>query len=151
MAKQMKIYEFTMQDSFNLTIDTLIKYAEDAAERQLEFIYDEDTAFIRIDKVEHEGLPVQNGEYVSYQFVVYGEIITKLEERLDDLEKDCKELLERYDQPLANMVIGEDIPELIKLARRVSNAFKKPLPEGTGDQYQGYVDAVNALRREIYE
>lgn len=149
----MKIYEFTMRDSFSLPMDTLIKYAEDAAERQLEFMYDEDTAFIRIDSVEHEGLPVQNGEYVSYQFVVHGEIVTKLEERLNDLEKDCKTVIANpgHSTDLINMVLGEDVPELINFARKVSNAFKKPLPEGTGDQYIGYVDAINQLRREIYD
>lgn len=149
----MKIYEFTMTDSHNYSLDWIIAEAQIAAERQLEFLYDEDTAFIRIDSVEHEGLPVQKGNSIVYQFVVNGEIVTKLEERLNNLEKDCKTILEHpsHHTDLLNMVLGEDVPELIKLARKASHAFKKPLPEGTGQVHQGYCDAICQLRKEIYD
>lgn len=146
-----KLHEFTMHDEFNTPIETLNQYARDAVDRNDFMFWGDDVYDVVIDRIEQEGLPVQKDEKtICYLYVVYGRIVTKTDHMIDNIEKDSKTLLEYYDKPLANILLGEDIPELIKLARRVSDVFARELPEGTGDQYQGYCDAICALRKEIY-
>jgi hypothetical protein len=149
----MKLHEFTMQDQYNTPIETLNKYARDAVDRNDFMFWDEDVAEIRINSVEMEGLPVEMKEgVISYHYVVYGEIITKFQERLTNLEKDCKTILEHpnSNSDLQNMVLSEDVPELIKFARKVDKAFQAPLIDATGMYSDGYRDAIMQLRKEIY-
>ena len=150
----MKLHEFTMHDTFNSSMETLNQYARDAAEREIPFLFADPLIHdVIIHTVEHEGLPVQNSEETCYRYVVYGEIVTKFEDRLNNLQKDCETILKHpsHHSDLLNIVLTEDVMELIKFARKVSNVFKRPLKEGSGDQYIGYVDTVNTLREEIFE
>lgn len=76
-------------------------------------------------------------------------------ELLDNLEADLYILTKDKFHPkhddLANMVFNEDIPELIKFARKVNETFSTKLPDGTGDQYRGFKIAFETLKRAIYE
>lgn len=150
----MILHKFTMTDRFNNSIPTLISYVEPKMPETIAMMWGEDDiADIRIDSIEVEGLPVQVGDAIQYSMVVKGEITTKHEEMLNNLEKDCKTVLQHPNNnlDLLNMVLSEDVPELIKIARRVAKAFKDPLPDGTGQVHQGYCDAICSLRKEIYE
>lgn len=148
----MKIHEFVMQDEFNTPIETLNQYALEAAERHSPYLMDSNVHEIKIEKVEQEGLPVHEEKGILYKYVVYGEIVTKFDQRLNNLEKDAKTILVKPEHhlDLLNMVLSEDVPELIKFARRVSEVFKRPIPEGCGEQYQGYIDTIANLEREIF-
>lgn len=50
-----------------------------------------------------------------------------------------------------NMVFYEDIPELIKFMEKVNKAFDGKSPEASGQYAKGYRDAIEDLKREIYE
>ena len=73
-------------------------------------------------------------------------------ELLDNLEQDCKIIInDPFDNiDLIDMVLGEDVPELINFARRVSNAFETASAPATGPYFDGYHDALIQLRKEIY-
>lgn len=148
----MKIHEFTLQDQFNTPIETLNGYAHSAALNYNPYFEDPYVHEVKIERVEQEGLPVHEEKGIMYKYVVYGQIITKFDQRLNNLEKDCDTVLTHptRNSDLLNMVLTEDVPELLKFARKVSEVFKRPVPEGCGEHFKGYVDAIHELEREIF-
>ncbi len=75
-------------------------------------------------------------------------------EMLDNLEKDCKTIMDRpayyATGDLLNMVLSEDVPELINFARRVSNALKNTMIPDDSDYCIGYYDAIDQIKKDIY-
>jgi hypothetical protein len=80
--------------------------------------------------------------------------ITEYEKILINLENDLDVLIAGKFHPrlddLQNIVFDEDIPELIKFARKVNKAFAEQIPEGTDDTYRGFKACFEILKREIY-
>ena len=76
----MKIFEFTIQDSFNLSIPELQSRAEQAAKDEAEFMFQcsQGTEEWLIEKVEMEGLPVAKDDHISYKFVVHGKVLENI-------------------------------------------------------------------------
>ena len=72
----MKLYEFTLSDTFNKSMPELLKTAEEAAKEEAEFDFQcsKGEEYWVIEKVEMEGLPVAQNDAIIYKFVVYGEI-----------------------------------------------------------------------------
>jgi hypothetical protein len=75
-------------------------------------------------------------------------------EMLDNLEADCKTILDRpavyATGDLLNIVLSEDVPELIKFARTVDKALESILNPTAGEFSKGYAQAMMDLRKEIY-
>lgn len=78
----MILYEFTMKDSFNLSMPELLSRAESAAHEEAEFMFQcsKGTEEWIIESVELEGLPVAKEDSIVYKFVVKGKIRNKLYE-----------------------------------------------------------------------
>lgn len=70
------LYEFTMTDSFNLSMLEIQSRAEEAAKQEEEFVFNcsQGTEEWNIDRVELEGLPVSKDDSIVYKFVVYGTV-----------------------------------------------------------------------------
>lgn len=54
------------------------------------------------------------------------------------------------DQELINIVFNEDIPELIKFAKKVHEIFSLEAKSVTGDYNYGYEDCYLELKNRIY-
>ena len=76
----MKLYEFTMQDSLNLSIPELQSRAENAAKEEAEFTFQcsQGTEEWLIEKVEMEGLPVSKDNGIIYKFIVIGKVLENI-------------------------------------------------------------------------
>lgn len=77
------------------------------------------------------------------------------EEQLKELENDLKLCFKtQYHSEchnLLNILVLEEIPQLIEFTKKVNKAFKN-IPENVQGTYQmGYIDAINQLKREIFD
>lgn len=72
---------------------------------------------------------------------------------LDNLEKDLKTLVQDNfhprNQDLINMVFLEDLPELIKFARKVHKAIDIKHLDSTGGYDAGFLHGMLQIKREI--
>lgn len=74
---------------------------------------------------------------------------------LDNLETDinlCKK--ENYHincHNLLEMLMSEDIPELIKFARKVNEVLDKEIGPTSGDYMSGFKEGIQQVKRSIYE
>jgi hypothetical protein len=73
----MKLYEFTISDSFNKSMPEILKIANEAAMEELDFNFQcsqgKEEWFI--ESIEMEGLPVAENDCIIYKFVIYGKIL----------------------------------------------------------------------------
>lgn len=76
----MKLYEFRMEDSLELSMPEIISRAEWAAKDEAEFQFQssQGTEEWEIEKVEMQGLPVAKDNIIIYNFVVYGKILENI-------------------------------------------------------------------------
>jgi len=52
---------------------------------------------------------------------------------------------------LMNMLFKEDIPELIKFAKKANELFKEDMKDVSNGYMNGYKDCFNDLKKELYE
>ena len=73
----MKLYEFTISDSFNKNMPEIQKTAEQAAKEEAEFMFQcsQGTEEWIIEGIDMEELPVAKDDNIVYKFVVTGKLV----------------------------------------------------------------------------
>lgn len=73
----MKLYEFTMEDSHQLSIPQILERAKEAAKEEAEFMFQcsQGTEEWLIEDVYIEGLPVAKDDLIVYHIVVKGKLL----------------------------------------------------------------------------
>ena len=78
-----------------------------------------------------------------------------LKEYIRNLEKDIGIITkEKYHQrchDLMQMVFLEDLPEILKMLKKVNKVFDIKTPKTTGSYQKGYYDGIEQIERELFD